>query len=173
MPVLQVGGALCAYSSHLVACADRARELNAVKDAADVEERAQDDFEYRVFDTPAAKLLAALESFLAQDLAQALAARTKYKDIRRELSLNSKKVQEMEANPVPTAAERLAKLKTQVEEGGKQMEEAREELMRLFMAAEQQKPALQSSVHTYLQAQLKFHEACAQSTEAALASLAS
>ena len=29
------------------------------------------------------------------------------------------------------------------------------------------------AVHTYLQAQLKFHEACAQSTEAALASLAS
>ena len=40
--MLQVGGALCAYSSHLVTCADRARELNEVKDAADVEERAQD-----------------------------------------------------------------------------------------------------------------------------------
>ena len=49
-----------------------ARELNAVKDAADVEERAQDDFEYRVFDSPAAKLIAALESFLAEDLSQAL-----------------------------------------------------------------------------------------------------
>ena len=82
-------------------CADRARELNAVKDAADVEERAQDDFDYRVFDTPAAKLLASLESFLAEDLAQALVARTKYKDIRRELSLNTKKVQDMEAHPVP------------------------------------------------------------------------
>ena len=149
-------------------CADRARELNAVKDAADVEERAQDDFDYRVFDTPAAKLLASLESFLAEDLAQALVARTKYKDIRRELSLNTKKVQDMEAHPVPAAAERLAKLKTLVEEGGKALQEAREELMRLFMAAEQQKPALQSSVHNYLQSQLKFHEACAHSTCAAL-----
>jgi len=167
----QVGGALCAYSSHLVTCADRARELNAVKDAADVEERAQDDFEYRVFDSPAAKLVAALQSFLAQDLAQALIARVKYKDIRREVSLNTKKVQEMEANPVPTAAERLSKLKVQVEEGGKLMVEAREELMRLFMAAEQQKPALQSSVHSYLSAQLVFHEACAKSSDAALAQL--
>lgn len=166
-----VGGALCAYSSHLVTCADRARELNAVKDAADVEERAQDDFDYRVFDTPAAKLIAALESFLAQDLSQALIARTKYKDVRREVSLNTKKVQEMEANPVPTAAERLSKLKVQVEEGSKLMEEAREELMRLFMAAEQQKPALQSSVHSYLQAQLQFHEACAKSTESSLAAI--
>ena len=152
-------------------CPDRARELNAVKDAADVEERAQDDFEYRVFDTPAAKLLAALESFLAEDLSQALMARTKYKDIRREVSLNSKKVQEMEATPVPAAAERLAKLKTQVEEGTDQLQEAREELMRLFMAAEQQKPALQSSVHSYLQAQLAFHQACAKSTESALSGI--
>ena len=152
-------------------CADRARELNAVKDAADVEERAQDDFEYRVFDSPAAKLIAALESFLADDLSHALVARTKYKDVRREVSLNTKKVQEMEANPVPTAAERLAKLKTQVEEGTRVMAEAREELMRLFMAAEQQKPALQTSVHSYLQAQLQYHEACAASTEAALQSI--
>lgn len=169
---MQVGGALCAYSSHLVTCADRARELNAVKDAADVEERAQDDFEYRVFDSPAAKLIAALESFLAEDLSQALVVRTKYKDVRREVSLNTKKVQEMEANPVPTAAERLQKLKTQVEEGTKLMDETREELMRLFMAAEQQKPALQSSVHSYLQAQLQYHEACCKSTEAALQGIA-
>ena len=167
-----MGGALCAYSSHLVTCADRARELNAVKDAADVEERAQDDFEYRVFDSPAAKLIAALESFLSEDLSQALVARTKYKDVRREVSLNTKRVQEMEANPVPTAAERLQKLKTQVEEGTKLMEEAREELMRLFMAAEQQKPALQSSVQSYLQAQLQYHEACYKSTEAALQGIA-
>lgn len=168
-----VGGALCAYSSHLVTCADRARELNAVKDAAEVEERAADDFETRIFDSPAARLLAALESFLSQDLAKALVARTRYKDVRREVSLNTKKVGEMEANPVPTAAERLAKLKTSVEEGTAQLEEAREELMRLFMAAEQQKPALQSSVHSYLQAQLKFHEACVISSDAALDSILS
>ena len=67
------------------------------------------------------------------------------------MSLNSKKVQEMEANPVAHAADRLAKLKAQVEEGSKRMEESREELMRLFMAAEQQKPAMQTSVHSYLQ----------------------
>ena len=59
-------------------------------------------------------------------------------------------VQEMEANPVATAADRLARLKAQVEEGTKAMGESREELMRLFMAAEQQKPALQSSVYTWL-----------------------
>ena len=57
----------------------------------------------------------------------------------------------MEANPVAHAADRLAKLKAQVEEGSKRMEESREELMRLFMAAEQQKPAMQTSVHSYLQ----------------------
>ena len=56
----------------------------------------------------------------------------------------------MEANPVATAADRLARLKAQVEEGTKAMGESREELMRLFMAAEQQKPALQSSVYTWL-----------------------
>lgn len=166
-----VGGALCAYSTHLVTFADRARELNAVKDAAELEDRAQDDFELRVYDSPAAKLLAALAAFLDEDVALALAARTKYKDVRRELSLNSKKVQEMEANPVASAGERLARLKAQVEEGTKAMGESREELMRLFMAAEQQKPALQSSVHSYLQAQLQFHEACAQSSAAALAAL--
>ena len=143
-----------------------------MKDAADVEERAQDDFEYRVFDSPAAKLIAALECFLAEDLSQALVARTRYKDVRREVSLNTKKVQEMEANPVPAAADRLVKLRAQVEEGSRTMGEAREELMRLFMAAEQQKPALQSSVHSYLEAQLRYHEACAKSTEAALQGLA-
>ena len=148
---MQVGGTLCAYSSHLATCADRARELNAIKDAADVEERAQDDFDLKVFDTPAAKLIASLESFLSEDLSKALVARVKYKDVRREVSLNSKKVQEMEANPVAHAADRLAKLKAQVEEGSKRMEESREELMRLFMAAEQQKPAMQTSVHSYLQ----------------------
>ena len=36
-----VGGALCAFSTHLMTFAERARELNAVKDAAEIEDRAQ------------------------------------------------------------------------------------------------------------------------------------
>mmetsp|Transcript_9582 Transcript_9582/g.22716 ORF Transcript_9582/g.22716 Transcript_9582/m.22716 type:complete len:296 (-) Transcript_9582:280-1167(-) len=165
----EVGGALCSYSSHLVACAEKGQELNGIKDAADVEEKAQDDFDYRVYDTPAARLIGALEAFLSQDLAQAMAARTKYKDSRREVSLNTKKLHEMESkNQWP---DRVAALKQQIEEQTAGMTTDREELMKLFMVAEQQKPALQSSVHTYLQAQLQYHRECAQSADKAMAAL--
>jgi len=166
----ELGAALCSYSSHLVACAEKGQGLNGIKDAAEVEERAQDDFDYRVYDTPAARLVFALESFLRQELGQALEARTKYKDTRREVSLNTKKAQDLEAKG---QADKAPALRQQIEEQTASMAADREELMRLFMAAEQQKPALQSSVHSYLQAQLQYHRECAESADKATAALTS
>jgi len=121
-----IGGALCAYSTHLVNTAERSLDLNNIRDAADVEERAQDDFEQRVYETPAAKLIASLETFILGDLTEALAARTKYKDVRREVSLNTIKAQELEAKHQQLSADALKK---QVTEGTVEMEAAREELM--------------------------------------------
>jgi hypothetical protein len=187
-----VGSALCGYSAHLVTCAEKAQELNLIKEGADLEEKARDDFDYRVYETPAAKLIAALESFLSKDLAAALAARTAYKDVRREVSLNKSKAAELEGKG---QADRAAALKAQVEAGMEALQAAREELMRLFMAAEQQKPMLQSSVrrapraarpcpeatlnpqgpaqvHAYLQAQLSYHQQCVASADKALAGIA-
>ncbi|KAJ1496299.1 hypothetical protein T484DRAFT_1923935 [Baffinella frigidus] len=164
----QVGSALCSYSAHLVTCSEKAQELNSIKESAEVEEKARDDFAYRVYETPAAKLMGSLESFLNKDLAAALAARTAYKDVRREVSLNKSKAAELESKG---QADRAAALNAQLVSGQEVMDGAREELMRLFMAAEQQKPALQSSVHAYLQAQLTYHDQCVSSADKALSSI--
>lgn len=48
----QVGSALCSYSAHLVTCSEKAQELNSIKESAEVEEKARDDFAYRVYETP-------------------------------------------------------------------------------------------------------------------------
>lgn len=60
----QVGGAMSSFGNHLTVTAERSQELNNVKDAAEIEEKARDDFESRVYDTPAAKLVGALGAFL-------------------------------------------------------------------------------------------------------------
>jgi len=51
------------------------------------------------------------------------------------------------------------------------MEAAREELMGRFMTAEQQKPALQSAVQNYLQAQMEFHKHSVGSVDKALGTI--
>jgi len=59
----------------------------------------------------------------------------------------------------------------QVTEGTVEMEAAREELMGRFMTAEQQKPALQSAVQNYLQAQMEFHKHSVGSVDKALGTI--
>jgi hypothetical protein len=165
-----VGRALCGYSSHLVLAAEKSQELTKIKDAAEVEERAQDDFDSKVYDTPAAKLLAAIEGFLDKELAQAVKARSDYKDLRREVSLNAKRAEDLE---IKGPSERLEAQKQLVADGMKQLEARREELMRTFMTAEQRKPTLQMSLHSYLQAQIEYHQQCAISAEKALETVTS
>ena len=165
-----VGRALSGYSSHLVLAAEKCQELTNIKDAADVEERAQDDFESKIYETPAAKLIAAIEGFLGKELALAVKARADYKDLRREVSLNAKRVEDLEGKG---SSDRLEALKQSVADGMKHLEEKREELMRSFMVAEQRKPTLQMSLHSYLQAQLEYHQQCAISAEKTLSSLSS
>jgi len=80
-----VGSAMGSFGNHLTVSAERSQELHSVKEGAEVEERARDDFGSRVYDTPAAKLVSSLASFIQTELAQALVARTKYKDSRREV----------------------------------------------------------------------------------------
>ena len=163
-----VGRVLSGYSSHLVLAAEKSQELTNIKDAADVEERAQDDFNSRIYETPAAKLIAAIEGFLDKELAQAVRARSDYKDLRREVSLNAKKVEDIEGKGT---SDRLEPLKQVVADGMKMLEEKREELMRTFMVAEQRKPTLQMSLHSYLQAQVEYHQQCAISAEKILQSV--
>ena len=163
-----VGRVLSGYSSHLVLAAEKSQELTNIKDAADVEERAQDDFNSRIYETPAAKLIAAIEGFLDKELAQAVRARSDYKDLRREVSLNAKKVEDIEGKGT---SDRLESLKQVVADGMKMLEEKREELMRTFMVAEQRKPTLQMSLHSYLQAQVEYHQQCAISAEKILQSV--
>lgn len=163
-----VGRALSGYSSHLVLAAEQSQELTNIKDAAEVEERAQDDFDSRVFETPAAKLISAIEGFLDKELAQAVRARSDYKDLRREVSLNAKKVEDLESKG---QSDRLEACKQVVADGMKLLEVKREELMRTFMVAEQRKPTLQMSLHSYLQAQLEYHQQCAISAEKILKSV--
>ena len=164
-----VGRALCEYSSHLVLAAEKSQELTNIRDAAEVEERAQDDFDTRVYETPAARLIAAIEGFLAQELAQAVKARSDYKDLRRELSLAAKRADDLEGK---APADRAEAARQAVADGMKQLEGRREELMRAFMAAEQRKPALQTSLHQFLQAELAFHRQAAESATRALAAAA-
>eukprot|EP00286_Rhodomonas_abbreviata_P021214 CAMPEP_0181310182 /NCGR_PEP_ID=MMETSP1101-20121128/12448_1 /TAXON_ID=46948 /ORGANISM="Rhodomonas abbreviata, Strain Caron Lab Isolate" /LENGTH=223 /DNA_ID=CAMNT_0023416791 /DNA_START=184 /DNA_END=852 /DNA_ORIENTATION=- len=92
-----VGTALCALAAHLVEAADHAAALHAIKDGAEVEEQAQDDFPLRVYDSPGARLVGAVEGFVREELAQALAARTSYRDARREVSLVARKAGELQA----------------------------------------------------------------------------
>ncbi|EKX46828.1 hypothetical protein GUITHDRAFT_107186 [Guillardia theta CCMP2712] len=165
LEAMEVGRVLCSYSRNLVTCSERARDLQYIKEAADVLERAQDDYDYKSYDSPASKLVLALDTFIKEELAEAMAARTRYKDNRREVSLNIKKVQDLEAKG---HADKAASVKTTIEQGKEQLQQHRDELMRLFMNVEQKKPLLQSAVQTFLQAQMQFHEDCLKSTEEAL-----
>uniref|UniRef100_A0A7S0W645 BAR domain-containing protein n=1 Tax=Hemiselmis tepida TaxID=464990 RepID=A0A7S0W645_9CRYP len=163
-----VGSAMGTFGNHLTVSAERSQELHSVREGADVEERARDDFGERVYDTPAAKLVGALEAFVHGELAQALAARTKYKDSRREASIYTKKVADLESKGL---ADRAEEARRQAAEGARQMEGDREELLRQFMAVEQRKPALQTVVQAYLQAQLQYHQQCLLSADNAIAAL--
>eukprot|EP00285_Hemiselmis_virescens_P008695 CAMPEP_0173384446 /NCGR_PEP_ID=MMETSP1356-20130122/7014_1 /TAXON_ID=77927 ORGANISM="Hemiselmis virescens, Strain PCC157" /NCGR_SAMPLE_ID=MMETSP1356 /ASSEMBLY_ACC=CAM_ASM_000847 /LENGTH=290 /DNA_ID=CAMNT_0014339793 /DNA_START=45 /DNA_END=917 /DNA_ORIENTATION=- len=163
-----VGGGLCSFGNHLTVSAERAQELNGVREGAEVEERARDDFGSRVYDTPAAKLISSLDSFIHTELAQALQARVKYKDTRREVSIYTKKVADLEAKGL---AEKAEEAKAQVAEGTKRMDTDREELLKHFMGVEQRKPALQSVVQAYLHAQLQYHQQCLMSAEHAIAAV--
>eukprot|EP00282_Hemiselmis_andersenii_P021233 CAMPEP_0172036414 /NCGR_PEP_ID=MMETSP1041-20130122/22155_1 /TAXON_ID=464988 /ORGANISM="Hemiselmis andersenii, Strain CCMP439" /LENGTH=364 /DNA_ID=CAMNT_0012693649 /DNA_START=37 /DNA_END=1126 /DNA_ORIENTATION=+ len=241
-----VGSAMGSFGNHLTVSAERSQELHSVKEGAEVEERARDDFGSRVYDTPAAKLVSSLASFIQTELAQALVARTKYKDSRREAgillsvvctvqimamcsvhclkdmegmkqrrdeeegeaidrplreedwqerqaeierkaqrklelhkqalsatakqaaqaSIYTKKVADLEAKGLADKAEEA---KRQAAEGTKQMEADRDELLRHFMTVEQRKPALQTVVQAYLQAQLQYHQQCLLSADNAIA----
>ena len=163
-----VGRALCSYSSHLALSGEKSQQLTNIKDAAEVEERAADDFETRVYETPAAKLIAAIEGFLNKELAAALKARADYKDARREVSLTAKRAEDLQSKG---QVDRVEALKQTISEGMKALEAKRDELMRAFMVAEQRKPTLQTSLHTYLQAQLAYHRQCAESSQTALDAL--
>jgi len=68
-------------------------------------------------------------------------------------------------------ADKAEEAKKQAEEGTKVMEEAREELLRQFMVVEQRKPALQTVLQSYLQAQLQYHQQCLLSCDNALTSI--
>lgn len=163
-----VGQAMSTFGNHLTVTAERNQELNNVKDAAEIEEKARDDFEGRVYDTPASRLVSSLGAFLQGELASALAARTRYKDSRREVSIYVRKASEFEGKGMADKAEEAKK---QAEEGTKVMEEAREELLRQFMVVEQRKPALQTVLQSYLQAQLQYHQQCLLSCDNALTSI--
>lgn len=103
------------------------------------------------------------------DLAAALVARTRYKDSRREVSINTRKASDLESKGFVDKAEEARGL---VAEGTKRMDADREELLRHFMIVEQRKPALQTVVQSYLNAQLQYHQQCLLSCDNALASIA-
>jgi len=87
-----------------------------------------------------------------------------------QASIYTKKVADLEAKGLADKAEEA---KRQAAEGTKQMEADRDELLRHFMTVEQRKPALQTVVQAYLQAQLQYHQQCLLSADNAIAALAS